>query len=156
MPATLDDLEKRITSLDNKAAIAIAVAAFLGLGGVGIGKFLWDAYKQIDALNTQLNTYKQEIATTKNAALNDIKEAGDVTAKKLKEAKINVGQAKNAATYVSYGPEPWNFWTDKQDTHVDYTCGDNSVLAGINFIMHSDGVGRHPYKVEYFCKNLVP
>lgn len=156
MPATLDDLEKRITSLENKATIAIAVAAILGLGGAGFGKYLLDAYKQIDALNTQLNTYKQDIAATKNAALNDIKGAGEVTAKQLKDTKINVGAAKSAATYVSSGPELWNFWTDKQDTHVDYTCGGNSVLAGINFIMHSDGVGRHPYRVEYFCKNLEP
>jgi hypothetical protein len=47
-----------------------------------------------------------------------------------------------------WGPAGTQFWTSQDNTPVSYTCPGKEVLAGMTFIMKSDGVGRHPFWVQ--------
>jgi hypothetical protein len=78
---------------------------------------------------------------------------------KVSTFSINVGTPQPEGTFGSAGP--WGaagvpFWTGQDNTPVSYTCPGKEVLAGMTFIMKSDGVGRHPWWVQYICKTLGP
>ena len=48
------------------------------------------------------------------------------------------------------------FWTSVNPTYVNYTCPDRNVLVGMEFEMSGDGVGRHPSKIKFICRELTP
>ena len=96
-----------------------------------------------DDMTAQLQAQAAQIAQL-NAALNVV--TGRVAA-----FRVDVGAATTGRVF-----EHGEFWTASQDTPVNFTCPAKDVLAGMNFVMHSDAAGRHPYRVEYICKTLGP
>jgi hypothetical protein len=80
-----------------------------------------------------------------------LQEQVDALSRRLDGFKIAVGAAVTGKVFNHE-----DFWTSVPDTPVNFICPGNDVLAGMNFVMRSDSVARHPYRVEYICKTLGP
>jgi hypothetical protein len=104
------------------------------------------ARKDIGELQASVNTLKAR-ADEASAQIADLK----MQIAELKARTVEVGSPTVAKTF-----NPGDFWTPAQDTPVNFTCPGKDVLGGMNFVMHSDGVGRHPFKIDYICKSLGP
>ena len=77
----------------------------------------------------------------------------------LAKKRVSVEPAVSAKVFGNGGSKTWlsagdPFWTGEQDTIVNYSCGENSVLAGMNFVMHSENKIRGPHRIEYLCKSI--
>lgn len=82
----------------------------------------------------------------------------------LSRRKVSVGPGVSSKVFGTGGvnesaglPSGELFWTGLQDTLVNHTCGQGSVLAGMNFVMRAGEKGsnvRGPLRVEYICKNI--
>ena len=117
---------------------------------------------QLDSIDEQIKKLRDDMQAQIAAQAAQVAQLkNDLTALsgRVSSFSINVSTPQPEGTFGSGGP--WGaggtpFWTAVQDTSVSYTCPGKEVLAGISFIMHSDGVGRHPSWVQYICKTLGP
>lgn len=107
-----------------------------------------------DDMQAQIASLSAQIEVLKNDAV--------IVSTRLSNFSINVGAPRAPHPEGTFGAGgPWGpggtlFWTAVDNTMVSYTCPGKEVLAGLQFIMKSDGVGRHPAWIQYICKSLGP
>ena len=108
------------------------------------------AREAIDNLRQEMRAQFQRQA----AQIEELRKQLDAVSERVRNFKISVGQPTTRMVIGTPGGK--NFWDDVPDNPVDFTCSNNEVLAGMNFVMHAQSGSRGPIRVEYICKTLGP
>jgi len=88
------------------------------------------------------------------AQIDQLRRELDAVTERVRNFKVSVGRPTTRK--IAGTPGGTNFWDNVPDNEVNFTCGDNEVLAGVNFVMHAQNGSRGPIRVEYICKALGP
>jgi hypothetical protein len=144
-PIKLNQLTQEINCAKSpNSSLTLVIQTTAGAAdAIGLTSLNEEIQRLRDDMTAQIQSQAAQIAQQKIAI--------DAVSGRLATFKIAVGSPQTGKIY-----NQGDFWTAAQNTSVNFICPGNDVLAGMNFVMWSDGVGRHPSRVEYICKTLGP
>lgn len=134
----LSVVKDRVAKLENSYTTAITVAVMLGLGGAGLFGMLWNAKDQIDKVQTQTRTLKDEL---------------DELNPKLQTAKDEVNSAKTHALQEIDSTRSSSVGA----VNAAKTDSINAINASASTIAHHVKVNYHLFCVgesDNGCSNL--